>query len=293
MPAAPKSPQYKQHPSALGGGLLLLNANAFIAKDVSPAADVFLFGPPPASDVDSNGGSVARLLSVLHTFLYGRVTNTAGLLATDTVQLVYKAEGGREVILSEQAGAEAQGEKFLNNIDPTFVMAPTDLGVFVRIAQTVPDPDTRVDILIQSYDVRGVRLLDEDVTAVETPIPAGGGNPNLAQLVYENTTEDTVDVSLVGEEGFFYGCIHNYDDIPHTYQLFVSDGTTTMEISATDTPPTIPANRTESLVLQALPPGWSVRMSIGEAVSTFAPRFIMSPITVNFDVARTDQAGAY
>lgn len=293
MPTAPKSPQFLQHPVALGGRLLL-NAFSYIAEDIlpAPAPDVFLFGPPPATDVDSNGGSVMREISRATTVFFHSVGTTA-ILATDKIQLVYKAEGGREVVLIEEAALHNPGSFFVLPPDCSFVMGPNDVGLFMRIVQAVPLVGPKLDVTVQSFDVRGLRRVATDVTAVQV-IAAPGGNVSAADLVYENTTENVVDVLFSDNLLGAYAAIHNYDDIAHHYQLFVTDGVRVIELSTSFAPgAVVAANSTASFIAPALPPGWGVFMSLGEAVHTFAPRCILSPFQTNLDVARNDQAGAY
>lgn len=291
MAIAPKSPQFRQHPVALGGRSLL-NAAAYIGLDVVPGTDVFLFGPPPATDVDSNGGMVVREISQA-TPIQLHSVGADPILATDLVQVVYKAEGGREVVIAEEAALHNPGSAFFLEPDCNFVMSPNDIGVFLRLVQAVAGPSPAFDAVMQSFDVRGLRRIATDISAVEA-IVAPGGSAAAADLVYENTSDDTVDVFFTDPALMSYAAIHNYDSVDHTYQLFITDGLQTIEISKSFAPGiSVNANRTGLFTLPALQPGWSVRMSLGEDVVDFDPRCIISPFQTNFDVARNDQAGAY
>lgn len=284
MPVAPKSPQFKQHPFTLGGGIILLDSNNVLVDNVAPvpAADTLVVPPPPAY-VDGNGGKVVRLLTLSN--FSGRVKAPTGLLIGDTVQLIYKAEGGREVVMGTKTGPVAPGETFnVNAAD--IIMSPTDLGVFLRFTEAIPTGVPLISGLIPYADMRGPLATVDDITAVEAIVAGGDGNVSAAQLLYTNDTESDVAFNL-------NSFLINFDDVAHTFQVFVSNGTKTIEISDTDTPVSIAAGAIGFLSAPSLPPGWSIFVSLGEAVSTFAPRAMLINNTTNLDVARNTQAGAY
>lgn len=290
MPVAPKSPQFPNHPIPGIGEYILSAANA-LAKGVVNGTDVLLVAPPSADDVDANGGSVARQITA-ETGFVARVTNAAGLLAADSVSLVYKAEGGREVVLDTvTGGVVAQGAVISLFSSSNFFMSPTDLGLFIRLTEAVPATGSIDGVLVGVNDVRGPSVSFVDVTATEA-IAAAGGNPNNAQTILENEDDDTVLVSAFVENPL--GTIFNYDGVAHTYQLFITDGTTVIEISDTAVPPSLAANSANSFAPPTLPPGWSLKMSIDTTNPiTFAPRVCLAPVKTNVSAARDDQAGAF
>lgn len=286
MAAAPTPQPFKNHPVQCYGRSVLGFVSA-IAENVVHGTDQLLIGPPASSP---NGVTAVEIgASILGTF---RVTNAAGLLAADLVQLVYKAEGGREVVVAEVTGAViAQGEKGSWNIGvECFLMSPTDIGLFARLVEAVPATGS-FDCVVQAPTVRGPVRVATDVDAVEA-IVAAGGNPANADTILESTEDGSVLVSIFGEENT-YGVIHNYDSVAHTYQLFISNGTLTIEISDTDTPPSVAAGEMAGIEIPSLPPGWSALMSIGEAIVDFAPRVILGPSSVNLTPTRTNQGGAF
>lgn len=286
MSVAPASPQFKQHPLVLGGGIALLSGNSVLVDDVAPVpADDTLVIPPPPAYVDGNGGKVVRLLTI-STFL-GRVKASVALLAADKIQLIYKAEGGREIVLGSQNGPLAAGATF-SVFCADIIMSPTDLGVFLRVTQAVPTGLPRISGTIFFANMRGpVLSASEDVTAVQAIVVGADGDPSLAQLVYTNDTDSDVDLAL-------NAFLLNFDPITaHTYQAFISDGTTTIEISNTAVPPSVAAGAIGNVVAPSIPPGWSLYLSLGQAVVTFAPRFMLVQNTTNLDVARNDQGGAF
>lgn len=288
MPAAPKSPQFKQHPTPLGGSSLL-SADSFLVQGAANG-DTLLVAPPSATDTDANGGQVVRMISPT-TAVPVRVTNVAGLLLADVFSLVYKAEGGREVVLDSNTGVVAQGALVTLNPSCFFAMSPNDLGLFLRLTEAVPGPG-RLDASVQVFDVRGPTRSATDVDAVEAIVAAGGSAAN-AETIFENTSDSDVEVSIFSEE-IASGAILNFDPLTaHTYQLFLTDGTTTIEITNTAVPPSVAAGSSAVLAPIAIPPGWSLKMSLGQAVVTFAPRVVLNTAKTNFDVARNNQAGAY
>jgi hypothetical protein len=291
MPVAPKAPQYKRHPLAVIA-TLVLDAQGKIAAAASGGADTLLVSPSSATNVDANGGSVVRMVDG-NTAVLVRVTSAIGLLAADSLRLVYKAEGGREAILANvTASPLGLGETIVLVPNSAFAMSPTDLGLFLRVVQAVPLVPVTVDAVVQAFDVRGPVRVATDVDAVEAIVAAGGSAANAEEVLANPATSSDVLVSGYTPEAIV-GSIHNYDTLDHEYQLFVTDGVTAIEISNTATPPSVPARTAQSVVLPALPPGWSLKMSLGEAVATTAPRFIASPTPTNADVARDNQAGAY
>lgn len=298
MTVAPQSPQFKQHPVALGG-FSLLNADVTLVKAAAPGVDTLLIGPPSAY-VDGNGGEIVRLISCLNIFV-GRLT-AAAMLINDAISLVYKAEGGREIFLAAQINAQPQGEKFTLQPLVSFAMSPNDQGLFLRITQAI-GTTLRVDGYMPSYDVRGPVITTTDVTAVDAaPAPGGTGNPANAQVIYENNTDavaffgptPALSHTILDGAFDFSAAILNYDSVGHFYQLFLTDGTTTIEITDTGTLPSVgPKNTTILDQITAVPPGWSLKMSITTPVATRAPRVVLSPVMTNLDVARNDQGGAY
>ena len=277
MPAAPRPNPFKQHPLP---GLLsqVLGGGSTLVKD-GLNADYLLVPPPLSTDVDTNGGAVVRSLG-------GSVPlrNSGGVnIVANDVQIVYVAEGGREVVLAATgAGPLVPGAS--TTLTPAFnpILKPTDLGVFLRVSNT-----SEVDAFAIYNDSRRGFRYAADITALD---PA-------TNVVITNDSD--FDMLIAGPLAPGFG-IANFDDISHEFHIYLTDGTDTIELTNTAVPVTIAAGACLYLPLAgtgfppALPPGWSISASLDtDAVSTIAPRIHFGYAKTNAATVRDDQAGAY
>ena len=284
MPAAPAPQQFKKHPLPF----LLMNVLAGAPSLVKGAfnGDFLLVPPPSADDVDANGGSVVR--AVIAPFGV-RNAGTADTVAATDVQLVYKAEGGREVVLANLNPAVlVQGAITFMQPAMTPLLSPNDQGIFLRVTGAIAG--LLIDASGTYADLRGPQRTTVDVNVVSPAAP---------QTVAEGTEEGAVLYNTFIAAGFG---IANFDTVAHTFHIFLDNGTDTIELTNTAVPQSIPAGFAFPLPLagsaagQAIPAlaeGWSLKVSLGEAVVTKAPRVFTGYVSTNEGPARNDQAGAY
>jgi hypothetical protein len=247
-----------------------LGSNSKIVK-AATSGDFLLVAPPSA---DPNG-IVSRLTLPASVRL---LTDPGeGGLAAGAVQLIYKAEGGREALLQQNSGGELQGDVF--RLDGSLILKTTDLGIFLRVSAAAT-----VDAICDSVDLRGADRIAADITAIF---------PN-KQTVVANTEEGQVLVgtALEGVEDVI-GALFNFDGNAHVVRVFVSDGTNEFELPSL----TVPAGETSSLNISTLtlPEGWSLKacLDVGDAVPTLAPRLQFGMQYTNAAPVRTNQGGAY
>ena len=276
MPVAPAPQPFLKHPLP---SLLthLLAADLGVVKGALNA-DFLLVPPPSADDVDTNGGSVVR--SLLGS-VYVRNSGAAPTAAVTDVQLVYKAEGSKEVLLANlPAAVLAVGAA--TTLTPTFnpILKPTDRGIFLRVANVAT-----VDAFANFGDLRGPALVEADLTDALSTVLA-----NAAAAV----------TLLPTPTGYGAGFgVENFDTVAHTFHIFLTDGTTTIELTDTAVPVSVAAGAAAVLPLAGngfapvLPPGWSLKAQLGEAVTTTDPRISFGYVPTNEAPARDDQAGAY
>ena len=286
MPVAPKAQPFKKHPLPNIGFNILAAAPALVKGAINE--DVLLIPPPSADDVDTNGGSVQRLVS---NAVMVRNSGAVATSAVTNVQVIYKAEGGREALVGNlPAAVLATGASAIIAVPAPFLLSSADLGVFLRVANVAT-----VDAATAFADVRNPFRTSADITSVDGAISPANGNPALAQLLLELAADAEVIV-----QGLMGMCaIANFDSAAHTFHLYFSDGTNTIELTDTATPVSIGAGVMAVLPMPGnglmpwLADGWSLKGSIGEAVVTKAPRVLFGYIPTNEAPARDDQSGAF
>jgi hypothetical protein len=252
--------------------------------------DFLLVPPPSATNVDANGGAVQRL------FLGSVAARNSGSAATAAVtnaQIVYKAEGSREVVLGDLYINVFPGETGSFDISAGVFLAPTDRGIFLRVTGGVPG--LLLDVQSQFFDTRGPVRSSLDVTSFDPAAPPAGGNPALAQTLVTQT-----EAGVVAMNAFLpINTITNFDSAPHSFHVYLTNGTDTIELTNTASPVSVSPGRADNLpvaLMPALANGWSLKISLavtGGPVATVAPRAHLGYVLTNATPARNDQAGAY
>jgi hypothetical protein len=290
MPAAPTPQPFKNHPVPFIGFNTLATSPSLLKGAVG--GDFLLVPPPSAANVDANGGSVQRFFA----FASIRNAGSAPTAAVTDVQLIYKAESGLEVLLANLTAAVfTVGETQLLGtlFSAPILLAPTDRGIFLRVTGAIAG--LAIDAQTFYSDVRGPVRAALDVTAVDPAVAPAGGNPALAQTLLTQAVAGSVSYPGISLP---VHVLVNFDTVAHKFHVYLTDGTSTIELTNTASPVPVAPNTVVPLstlcVVPALAPGWSVKISLAVVgVAVRAPRVITGYTQTNETPARNDQAGAY
>ncbi len=274
---------FPQHPIDINARKILGAASSPLYAGAT-VGDYLVIPPPPAS----TSGVVQREVSYKNACV-GLRAYTVGASAG----LIYKAENGREALVGSVG---AVGAFSAITLAPTvdFIMSSSDRGVYVRISGV-----DSWDIFGQYADIRGLVRTAVDVTAVDPAAPNTAGDPALAQLLLMSAVDDGALVMPFQEPGVArsFATIMNFDDVGHNYRVYLSNGTDAIEITSTGNS-FIAAGASDFIAsatvpMPVLPEGWSLKMSLAEAVSTIAPRVIFGYQPTNDVPVLSNQGGAY
>ena len=270
----PNASQFPQHPLDIGGARQWLGVGSTLVKSVSLASgDVLVIPPPPVVPAGELSilREVSSFLSQLTVNPTTAITNNAG------VYLVYKAESGKEAILSTDIGVHAVNAPFTSLPNGYFTLAPTDRGIFLRNLS-----DGVVDACTQFADSRGPGRTSINLTTAQQTV-LSADDPN-----------SVLTAPYIGNVGF-PTMLYNFDPVvSQVVDVFLSDGVNTMLIS--DGTPVAPQSVLSNPIFQippALQNGWSLLAAVQPSAATILPRLVLGYQPTNLVPVRPNQGGAY
>jgi hypothetical protein len=259
-----------QHPRGFLDPTKVLGMDAllFPAGVIQTGEDILIVPPPPA-------GVMRRALGIpwAHAFFFNRNGD-----AMTSVLIVYKKATGEEVVLYD-AGALADGSAAVLLQPPTLFLTSVDLGVFLRVTNDV----ALTNFTGYSFweDVRAGGRQDTAIEDTNKTIVLDGARDGNARFPLGEMAQ------LVPVQFF------NFDTIPHNFTFFVSDGVSDVELISLVVGAGLANPGTALIDPVALPPGWSLKVKMLEAVATRAPFVLAAYVDTNLSPVRQDQGGAY
>lgn len=274
------------HPRPYGLGKAI-GASSTIVTGIAAGSDTLLIGPPVAGE--------ARDISPFESVLLINHTTSALAYNPDDFQLIYKDGNGNECIVDSNpdagilaVGSAGQTATLVLGFHKAFafLLAPTDLGIFLRRNDAVA---VSIDAHARYFDVRDMDRVSQDMTSVSAVILTGGPGRVLF-------------LGKLFEAGTGYMAVANFDSVQHRVSVLLSNGTDTINITETDDTDglvvPVPAGTMLPLPIASsaapfLLNGWTLSLSI-EADVTDAPcRAIIGVQATNLAPVKQYQGGAY
>lgn len=264
----------------------ILGGGAGLFTGLLPETDTLVIPPPPPSP----NGVVARLIDLDTAF---KLLNSSGIEVIDVdapnFQLIYKNASAEESILVSSSSALPSGEAEDLTPEASFLLGPTDLGIYLRILDIQEDgpvPFTgSLDGYVSYFDVRDIHRSQFDLTTEFQTVLTG----EQGKMLF---------FTRVGEEGSrLTATVANFDSIAHTIEARLSDGVITIPLPHVASSP-IDIGTVGQLGLSYPPTlslleGWTLDIRTTVDAATRPCRLLLGHTDTNLSPVRTNQGGAY